>query len=201
MVESFKDPRKREWLTLEGADKPPRSPILPEAFDRARRYRHERLHRAVAAADRTAILLYDASNMACATGVSNMQAWATHNLLRLALLFADGYIIDFQYRRAEHPALLPSTVDEARRGTSWFHSMAGDQRASRAAVGAAEWALVPTHPAFANADGRRLEVGTTVYVERYIGEPGDPEAVKLESQVLIMEAGPVRLDSFPFAGH
>lgn len=41
----------------------------------------------------------------------------------------------------------------------------------------------------------------TVCVESYIGEPGGPEAVKLETQVLITERGAERLDSFPFEGH
>jgi hypothetical protein len=57
MAETFKDPRKREWLNLEGADKPLCSSIPPKVLDRAWRYRHERLHRAAAADDCTAIRL------------------------------------------------------------------------------------------------------------------------------------------------
>ncbi len=138
MAAFFKDPRKREWLNPAGADQPLRSPIPPEVHERARRYRHERLRRQVAAADCAAILLYDAINIRYATDVSNMQVWATHNPFHYALLFADGYTVDFQYRGAEHLSLLPGTVDEARRGTSWFYAMAGDQTERRAVAWAGE---------------------------------------------------------------
>jgi Xaa-Pro dipeptidase len=38
----------------------------------------------------------------------------------------------------------------------------------------------------------------TVCVESYLGEPGGPDGVKLETQVWIGETGVERLDSFPF---
>jgi len=64
-----------------------------------------------------------------------------------------------------------------------------------------EWPLVPTHTDFGKAHGGSFEAGMTVCVESYLGEPGGPEGVKLETQVLITETGPMRLDSFPFEGH
>jgi Xaa-Pro dipeptidase len=61
-----------------------------------------------------------------------------------------------------------------------------------------EWPLVPTHVDFARAHGGRFEAGMTVCVESYLGEPGGPDGVKLETQVWIGETGVERLDSFPF---
>ncbi len=64
-----------------------------------------------------------------------------------------------------------------------------------------EWPTVPIHQDFAHAHGGSFEAGMTVCVESYIGEVGGPDAIKLETQVLITETGAVRLDSFPFEGH
>lgn len=64
-----------------------------------------------------------------------------------------------------------------------------------------EWPLVPTHTDFTKAHGGSFAAGMTVCVESYLGEPRRPDGVKLETQVMITETGPVRLDSFPFEGH
>jgi Xaa-Pro aminopeptidase len=61
-----------------------------------------------------------------------------------------------------------------------------------------EWPTIPPHPDFAPGHGGRFEAGMTVCIESYIGEPGGPDAVKLETQVLVTETGAERLDSFPF---
>jgi Xaa-Pro aminopeptidase len=61
-----------------------------------------------------------------------------------------------------------------------------------------EWPSVPTHVDFARAYGGRIEANMVVCVESLVGEPGGPESVKLETQVLVTQNGPVRLDSFPF---
>ena len=61
-----------------------------------------------------------------------------------------------------------------------------------------EWPSVPNYLDFANAYPGRLEKNMTVCVESLIGEENGPECIKLETQVLITEAGAERLDSFPF---
>lgn len=61
-----------------------------------------------------------------------------------------------------------------------------------------EWPSVPTHVDFARAYSGRLAPGMVVCVESLIGEENGPFCVKLETQVLVTEQGPVRLDTFPF---
>lgn len=136
MATVFKDPRKREWLNPEGADKSLQSPISKAVRDRARDYRKGRLIEQVRRADCAAILLYDPINIRYALDVTNMQVWALHNPFHYALLFADGWAIDFQYRGARHLARHLSTVDEVRHGITWFHAMSGDLTETRAA----QWA-------------------------------------------------------------
>ena len=52
--------------------------------------------------DCAAILLSDPINIRYALDVSNMQVWALHNAFHYALVFADGYAVDFQSLRAPH---------------------------------------------------------------------------------------------------
>jgi Xaa-Pro aminopeptidase len=61
-----------------------------------------------------------------------------------------------------------------------------------------EWPAVLLHPDFGpeHMEGR-FEPGMVICVESLIAEKGS-ESVKLETQVLVTEQGPVRLDSFPW---
>ena len=43
-----------------------------------------------------------------------------------------------------------------------------------------------------------LEAGMTLCLESYVGEPGGPDGVKLEQQVLITETGAEVLSTYPF---
>jgi Xaa-Pro aminopeptidase len=61
-----------------------------------------------------------------------------------------------------------------------------------------EWPVVPLHVDWTDrAMGGRFETGMVICVESLIAEAGS-ESIKLETQVLITEAGPERLDSFPW---
>ncbi|WP_164660014.1 Xaa-Pro peptidase family protein [Tropicibacter sp. Alg240-R139] len=60
-----------------------------------------------------------------------------------------------------------------------------------------EWPVVLLHPDFEASHGGAFEVGQVICVESLIGEK-DSESIKLETQVLITEDGPERLDSFPW---
>ena len=121
----FSDERKKEYLNAEGADKPLKSPIPHATLVRARGYRKQRMVDGVNRLDCAAILLYDPINIRYAFDVSNMQLWATHNMFHYALVFADGYGIDFEYKGAEHVTKGLETVNEVRTGTSWFYMSAG----------------------------------------------------------------------------
>lgn len=60
-----------------------------------------------------------------------------------------------------------------------------------------EWPVVCLHPDFDGNHGGQFEVGQVICVESLIAEQGS-ESVKLETQVLITEDGPERLDTFPW---
>ena len=61
-----------------------------------------------------------------------------------------------------------------------------------------EYPLVINQEYFAGAYDGVLEAGMVLCVESYVGEPGGREGVKLEEQVLITDAGAVKLSSYPF---
>jgi Xaa-Pro dipeptidase len=61
-----------------------------------------------------------------------------------------------------------------------------------------EYPLVINQEYFAGAYDGILEAGMVLCVESYVGEPGGREGVKLEEQVLITDAGAVKLSSYPF---
>jgi len=121
----FQDPRKREFLNVEGADRPLESPLSVDIQRKARSWRKQRLVDAVNRHDCAAILLYDPVNIRYALDVSNMQLWATHNAFHYALIFADGYALDFEFMGCEHLATNLETVQEVRPGISWFYFTAG----------------------------------------------------------------------------
>ncbi len=127
----FKDERKAAYLNAEGADKPLKSPIPHATLVKARGYRKARMVDEVARHDCAAILLYDPINIRYAFDVSNMQLWATHNMFHYALLFADGYGIDFEYKGAEHVTDGLETIDEVRLATTWFYMSSGQLLSER----------------------------------------------------------------------
>lgn len=132
------DPRKREYLNAEGADKPLKSPVPPETLRRARAYRKRRLVEQIAAHDCAGILLYDPCNIRYATDVANMQVWMLHNASRYALVGADGHAIAFEYKRSEFLTKGFETVDETRTARTWFYMAAGDRQEERLAAWADE---------------------------------------------------------------
>jgi len=61
-----------------------------------------------------------------------------------------------------------------------------------------EYPLVINQEYFADAYDGTLEAGMVLCVESYVGAPGGREGVKLEEQVLITDAGAVKLSRYPF---
>jgi Xaa-Pro aminopeptidase len=125
MTEIFTDPRKREFLNAEGANKPLHSPIPEATLRRARAYRKQRLVEQVIAHDCAAILLYDPINIRYATDVSNMQVWMLHHASHYVLLGADGYAVAFEYGGSEHLAKRIETVNEVRTARKWYYTNSG----------------------------------------------------------------------------
>jgi Xaa-Pro aminopeptidase len=130
-MDVFKDARKKEYLNAEGADKPLKSPIGLNTLKKARAYRKQRLVEQVRKHECGAILLYDPCNIRHALDVSNMQVWMLHNPSHYALVCADGYAVDFEYKGAEHVAKGIETIDEVRPAIAWFYFAAGDRMAER----------------------------------------------------------------------
>jgi Xaa-Pro aminopeptidase len=151
----FADPRKRAFLNPEGADRPLKSPIPHATLQRARAYRKQRIVDQLRRHDCAAILLYDPVAIRYALDVSNMQVWMTHNASHYALICADGWAVDFEYRGSEHVANGIETIDEVRTCTSWFYFSAGTRLMERAERWADEIAdIVRAH----GGGGRRLAV-------------------------------------------
>jgi Xaa-Pro aminopeptidase len=130
-MDVFKDPRKKEYLNAEGADRPLKSPIPAATLRKARAYRKQRLVDELRRHDCGAILLYDPCNIRHALDVSNMQVWMLHNPSHYALVCADGHAIDFEYKGAEHVAKGIETIDEVRPAIAWFYFAAGSRMGER----------------------------------------------------------------------
>jgi Xaa-Pro aminopeptidase len=127
----FKDERKRTFLNPDGADKPLKSPIMPEVVERARHYRLRRLREKLQQHDCAALLLYDPVNIRYALDSSNMAVWSLHNAARYALILADGPAILFEFAGAEHVNQSIRTIDEIRPARIWLYLMAGENLESR----------------------------------------------------------------------
>ncbi len=134
----FSDPRKRAFLNPDGADKPLKSPVSHSTLDRARTFRKARMVAQVVKHDCAAILLFDAVSIRHALDVANMQVWALHNAFHYALIFADGYAIDFQYAGAEHLSAGLPGIDEVRTTKAWFYQYSGENLSSAVESWAAE---------------------------------------------------------------
>ena len=131
MTEYFKDPRKKEYLNAEGADKPLKSKVPLATLQAARAYRKRRIVEKLREHDCAAILLYDPVNIRYALDISNMQLWVAHNAARYAVVGADGYAIAFEFGKSEHLANAFETVDEVRPAMSWFYFSAGTRLLER----------------------------------------------------------------------
>ena len=142
----FKDSRKAAYLNAEGAEKPLRSPVSREVLDRARTYRLQRLRDQCAAADCTALLLYDPCNIRYAFDCSNMQVWCLHNSVRYALIFADGPAIMFEFESCMKQSEELPGIDELRTARTWMYMALGDKSGAATTAWADEIAdLVHNH--------------------------------------------------------
>ena len=131
MAEIFKDPRKKEYLNAEGADRPLRSPIKADVLDAARAYRLGRIRKQLQQQDCAAILLYDPVNIRYAFDCSNMQVWGMHNAVRYAVICADGPGIMFEFKACEHLDLDKPGINEIRKAVAWGYMSAGGRADER----------------------------------------------------------------------
>ena len=86
--------------------------LEPQILDNIQSHRHHQISRRLREADCEAVLLFDPVNIRYATGTRNMQVWTMHNLLRYALVFAEGEPVLFESPSSAH--LAAHCVDDIR---------------------------------------------------------------------------------------
>ncbi|MBM3571608.1 MAG: aminopeptidase P family protein, partial [Alphaproteobacteria bacterium] len=77
------------------------------------------------------IVLYDPCNIRHAIDACNMQVWMLHDPSHYALVCADGYAVDFEYKGSEHVVRGIETIDEVRPARNWFYMAAGSRARER----------------------------------------------------------------------
>lgn len=92
-----------------------------------RRFRWERLTRAINARGYGGLLVFDPLNIRYATDSTNMQLWNTHNPFRAVLLCADGYMVIWDYKNSPFLSEFNPLVREQRSGADLFYFDRGDK--------------------------------------------------------------------------
>jgi len=101
-------------------------------LERMRRFRFDRLVKALHDWDYGAVLLTDPLNIRYATDTTNMQLWNTHNPFRACLVLPDGHMVLWDYARTPHLSAYNPLVSEVREGAGLFYFSAGDMMHERA---------------------------------------------------------------------
>ncbi len=112
-----------EWATA-GID-PPDLQVM-------RRYRKDRLIKAIAERGYAGVLLFDPLSIRYATDTTNMQVWNTHNPFRACLVTADGNIVLWEYGGYGYFSEYSDMVDEVRTGASFFYFATGKRTEEKA---------------------------------------------------------------------
>jgi len=99
--------------------------IAPD-LERMRRFRLDRLVQALHERDYGMVLMTDPLNIRYATDSTNMQLWNTHNPFRACAVFADGYMVLWDYKKSPFLADHNPLVKEVRGGASMFYFANGD---------------------------------------------------------------------------
>ena len=92
-----------------------------------RQFRYDRLVRELNKREFGAVMMMDPLNIRYATDSTNMQLWNTHNPFRACILFADGYMILWDYKNSPFLADHNPLVREVRSGASMFYFGNGDK--------------------------------------------------------------------------
>jgi len=100
--------------------------IAAPNLEAMRQFRYERLLAEIRSRDYGGLLMMDPLNIRYATDSTNMQLWNTHNPFRACLLFADGYMVMWDYRKSPFLADFNPLVREVHSGASMFYFGAGD---------------------------------------------------------------------------
>ncbi len=87
-------------------------PVAVEVESSVQQHRCQQISRRLSEADCEAVLLFDPVNIRYATGTRNMQVWTMHNLLRYAIVFAEGAPVLFESPSSAH--LSSAYIDDIR---------------------------------------------------------------------------------------
>ena len=111
-----------------------------ESIDEAaiRAFRAERIRHELRRQDREAVLVVDPINLRYATGTRNMQVWTMHNIVRYALVFADGRTVLFDLATGRHLSAGLESVSDIRTSISFDYMLVGDNAESMAKRWAAQ---------------------------------------------------------------
>ena len=111
-----------------------------ESIDEAaiRAFRAERIRHELRRQDREAVLVVDPINLRYATGTRNMQVWTMHNIVRYALVFADGRTVLFDLATGRHLSAGLDSVSDIRTSISFDYMLVGDNAESMAKRWAAQ---------------------------------------------------------------
>ena len=114
---------------------PPAIDIADER--RIRAWRAERIGGELRHRDLGAVLVVDPINLRYATGTRNMQVWIMHNIVRYALVFADGRTVLFDLATSRHLSATLESVSEVRTSIPFDYMLVG----VNAETMARRWAL------------------------------------------------------------
>ena len=114
----------------------------PPAIDFAeekkiRAWRAERIRRELRLRELGAVLVVDPINLRYATGTRNMQVWTMHNIVRYALVFADGRTVLFDLATSRHLSAGLGSVSDVRTSIPFDYMLVG----VNAETMARRWAL------------------------------------------------------------
>ncbi len=91
-----------------------------------RQFRYDRLVCELNKRDYGAVMMTDPLNIRYATDSTNMQLWNMHNPFRACILFADGYMVLWDYKNSPFLANHNPLVKEVRSGAGMFYFNSGD---------------------------------------------------------------------------
>ena len=114
----------------------PRIDSIDEPAIRA--YRAERIRRELRLQDREAVLVVDPINLRYATGTRNMQVWTMHNVVRYALVFADGATVLFDLATGRHLSAGLESVSDVRASIPFDYMLVAGNAGSMARRWAAQ---------------------------------------------------------------
>ena len=103
-----------------------------------RTWRAERIRQELHRRDHEAVLVVDPINLRYATGTRNMQVWTMHNVVRYALVFADGATVLFDLATGRHLSAGLESVTEIRTSIPFDYMLVADNAEAMARRWAAQ---------------------------------------------------------------